>query len=300
MGPDGKPLPSFKEWAKDKSDEIFGKYGKTANRLSDRSMGYGSSLSHYFKEVHGGNTTKRLMNGFEPTCRCGDVDSPAQAVVLDPFLGTGTTGAAAASCGRTWIGFDIDPDLADRVSLRMADINTGNVAAAVDMGFSVWEKLLAKAGVKGLVGSEHLPEWPRVFESHATSVDPNYLDHPCDDCGADVNWTCDRTVHEGLMGSVHRSRVTKGQESVSWFRKLVSDEYQTLRDLNYDNPGVGKSPRGAQNEILTDAFRCPTCEGESGEECIWLHDEHEGDEIPRGWSHLSRVLMAKQYAERNR
>jgi DNA modification methylase len=30
--------------------------------------------------------------------------------VLDPFLGTGTTSAAAASCGRNSIGSEVDPD----------------------------------------------------------------------------------------------------------------------------------------------------------------------------------------------
>jgi site-specific DNA-methyltransferase (adenine-specific) len=46
------------------------------------------------------------------------------AVVLDPFMGSGTTGVAAVSSGRDFIGFEIDPgyfSIADREISRAAE-----------------------------------------------------------------------------------------------------------------------------------------------------------------------------------
>jgi DNA modification methylase len=37
---------------------------------------------------------------------------PADGIVCDPFLGGGTTAAAAEKLGRKWIGFEIDEDSA--------------------------------------------------------------------------------------------------------------------------------------------------------------------------------------------
>ncbi len=34
---------------------------------------------------------------------------PAGGVVLDPFMGSGTTAQVAQSYGREWLGFDLDP-----------------------------------------------------------------------------------------------------------------------------------------------------------------------------------------------
>ncbi|MCB9778581.1 MAG: site-specific DNA-methyltransferase [Alphaproteobacteria bacterium] len=41
-------------------------------------------------------------------------------VVLDPFVGTGTTMAAALVAGRSSVGVDLDPDLVDRIGPRLA------------------------------------------------------------------------------------------------------------------------------------------------------------------------------------
>ena len=44
---------------------------------------------------------------------------PKDGIVCDPFLGGGTTGAAAERLGREWIGFEIDPDNAKIASKRI-------------------------------------------------------------------------------------------------------------------------------------------------------------------------------------
>ncbi len=49
------------------------------------------------------------------TTRLGDI-------ILDPFFGTGTTGAAAKRLGRHWIGIERDPDYAKAATERIAQV----------------------------------------------------------------------------------------------------------------------------------------------------------------------------------
>lgn len=46
---------------------------------------------------------------------------PKDGIVCDPFLGGGTTAAAAQALGRKWIGFEIDPAAAQAASARLHD-----------------------------------------------------------------------------------------------------------------------------------------------------------------------------------
>lgn len=48
------------------------------------------------------------QRGWRPQCRCG-VDTRARPVVLDPFCGTGTTGAVAVKMHADFLGIDISP-----------------------------------------------------------------------------------------------------------------------------------------------------------------------------------------------
>ena len=47
--------------------------------------------------------------------------SPRGGMVLDPFMGSGTTGAAAKRLGRNFIGIEINPDYCDIARSRIAD-----------------------------------------------------------------------------------------------------------------------------------------------------------------------------------
>lgn len=55
---------------------------------------------------------QRTMRGFEPTCECAAATDcspdPVPCRVLDPFSGTGTTGAAALKLGRHYTGIEIN------------------------------------------------------------------------------------------------------------------------------------------------------------------------------------------------
>lgn len=54
----------------------------------------------------------------EPTCMCGADGVPG--VVLDPFMGTGTTALAAEKHGRDWIGIELNPTYAEMSMERIA------------------------------------------------------------------------------------------------------------------------------------------------------------------------------------
>lgn len=54
----------------------------------------------------------------EPTCACHAVSEPG--VVLDPFMGAGSTAAAARALGRDWLGIELSPDFR-RLALERLD-----------------------------------------------------------------------------------------------------------------------------------------------------------------------------------
>ena len=63
------------------------------------------------------STTTTL--GWEPTCRCGADLEPTPAVVLDPFAGAGTSGVAALSLGRSFVGVELNPEYAAMADRRI-------------------------------------------------------------------------------------------------------------------------------------------------------------------------------------
>ena len=46
--------------------------------------------------------------------------SPPNGVVLDPFIGSGTTGVAAVRCGRQYVGIELNPEFCDMAKERIA------------------------------------------------------------------------------------------------------------------------------------------------------------------------------------
>ncbi|MFL6164301.1 MAG: DNA-methyltransferase [Jatrophihabitantaceae bacterium] len=58
-----------------------------------------------------------------PTCECRAASEPA--IVLDPFIGAGTTAVAAEQLGRDWLGVELNPDFARLAQRRIQDTRAG-------------------------------------------------------------------------------------------------------------------------------------------------------------------------------
>ncbi len=56
--------------------------------------------------------------GWEPTCGCGRTDT-VPCMVLDPFLGSGTTVAVARELGRHGVGCELNPEYAELAHVRI-------------------------------------------------------------------------------------------------------------------------------------------------------------------------------------
>ena len=63
-----------------------------------------------------------------PTCNCGTPIEPG--LVLDPFLGAGTTGVAAEMLGRDWLGIELNPEFAALAERRIAEARASPRKAA--------------------------------------------------------------------------------------------------------------------------------------------------------------------------
>lgn len=71
--------------------------------------------------VYGSNKKKRSMPKLEreyySDCGCGAGFHPG--VVLDPFMGSGTTASVAKRLGRDYVGFELNPEYMDLISERL-------------------------------------------------------------------------------------------------------------------------------------------------------------------------------------
>ena len=57
-------------------------------------------------------------SGWRPSCEC-DAGEPAPAVVLDPFMGTGTTALVALKMARRYIGVELNPEYVEMTEQRL-------------------------------------------------------------------------------------------------------------------------------------------------------------------------------------
>lgn len=63
--------------------------------------------------IYTGGGIQTNVIDYRPTCSCGCRDH-IPGIVLDPFIGSGTTGAVARELGRRWVGLDISYEYLDQ------------------------------------------------------------------------------------------------------------------------------------------------------------------------------------------
>ena len=96
--------------------EVVVAYENPGNRTTNgpRSVGRRSQTPGFEIRLERHSPTR----GWHPTCRCPA--RPVQAVVLDPFAGSGTTLAVAARLGRRAVGIELNPDYLALIKARCA------------------------------------------------------------------------------------------------------------------------------------------------------------------------------------
>lgn len=60
--------------------------------------------------------------GFQPTCRCPNTEGTGRCVILDPFIGSGTTAYVAEILGRDWVGIDLKDEYDELARARLSEI----------------------------------------------------------------------------------------------------------------------------------------------------------------------------------
>jgi site-specific DNA-methyltransferase (adenine-specific) len=93
------------------SKRVFGKYTSDEDELSEKSGRMDSGRQYISR--------KPVTKGWQPTCTCNA--EFAVGVVLDPFVGTGTTGEVALKMGRNFIGIDLYKENIDISTLRLEE-----------------------------------------------------------------------------------------------------------------------------------------------------------------------------------
>jgi len=83
--------------------------------------GRGVALGNYGKTAASGTMTKPATSvtiGWQPTCTCQN-EGKGRCIVLDPFMGSGTTGMVAAMHQRNFIGFELNPEYCKMAEKRI-------------------------------------------------------------------------------------------------------------------------------------------------------------------------------------
>jgi DNA modification methylase len=94
-------------------------FGKNVSNWLGRELAYPTNVLHHATETSNRNhsaTFPRALPDFFIQCFC-----PADGLVLDPFMGSGTTLQVARDLGRVWMGIDLDPRWRDALSAAFGE-----------------------------------------------------------------------------------------------------------------------------------------------------------------------------------
>jgi site-specific DNA-methyltransferase (adenine-specific) len=72
---------------------------------------------------HSANSEKKLHIAGKPVRLLSSIMEICGPVILDPFMGSGTTGVAAIESGRQFLGIEIDQHFFDLAAKRIAHTN---------------------------------------------------------------------------------------------------------------------------------------------------------------------------------
>jgi DNA modification methylase len=89
--------------------------GKARDGLGDRTAGLAGQAWQDWKDAN-----PSIDKGFDRACANKDSPPPTPAVVLDPFMGAGTTALVGLKAGRHFIGIEINGEYADMAMKRIA------------------------------------------------------------------------------------------------------------------------------------------------------------------------------------
>lgn len=94
-----------------------GKAGRSAEEVNLNGKWAGKQ---YGTNIKLGPVVSSKTIGWKPTCDCGK--EPIKAIVLDPFMGAGTTGLVAKQLGRRFIGIELNKDYIKIANKRIDSI----------------------------------------------------------------------------------------------------------------------------------------------------------------------------------
>ncbi|MGB0971804.1 MAG: site-specific DNA-methyltransferase [Mycobacterium sp.] len=91
--------------------------GSHGNQLNDRNKA--ALVGNRDPQRH---VTTTRVTGYAPGCECEPVE-PVRGIVLDPFMGSGTTAQVAQNNGRDWIGIELNRENAELIANRTQQKN---------------------------------------------------------------------------------------------------------------------------------------------------------------------------------
>lgn len=94
--------------------------GKAGNPPIGKNRGQPQTTSGDY-DIRMGPSVSTITAGWHPTCGCPH-DDPIPCTVLDPFSGSGTTGAIAVKLGRDYIGCELNPDYIELTNKRLENV----------------------------------------------------------------------------------------------------------------------------------------------------------------------------------